>query len=320
MADAALIYNPSLDPFTLPYPLFGVLPAGRGITIAATVVALLAACPTLQNGVRLTQLPSDYAGPFDSGYGFITGASIVPTLDNDDDLGTVSLRWRRAYLGSGLITPSIGPVLAQQHTVPAIASDTLALLAAQQTLTNKTLTAPRVDALKDTLGATVLTVTATASAVRGLTYTAGTTGVNARLTASGENGAGLDLCADPLGSVGSIRLRNPGNTATVLGVEPTAAGVACITMQAAAPVRAATVTANAPAGIITFDAADAIITVNNSCVGAQSFVLATVNSIDATMTTVRAVVTAPGQFTLNANVAATSNDVAVGFLVINAAS
>jgi hypothetical protein len=37
---------------------------------------------------------------------------------------------------------SIGPDAAKQHTVPNVASDTIALLAATQTLTNKTLTAP----------------------------------------------------------------------------------------------------------------------------------------------------------------------------------
>lgn len=169
-------------------------------------------------------------------------------------------------------------------------------------------------------GLRVAQLGAAAAAVRGVQIAPGATGINAVILGYGEYGAGLDLRADPLGSVGSIRLRNPTNSATVLGVEPTAAGVACITMQAAAPVRAATVTANAPAGIITFDTADATITVNNSCVGAQSFVLATVNTLDATMTFVRAVVTGAGQFTLNANAAATSNDVLVAFLVINPAA
>ena len=41
-----------------------------------------------------------------------------------------------------LIAGTVGPVSGQQHTVPAVASDTFVLLAASQTLTNKTLTAP----------------------------------------------------------------------------------------------------------------------------------------------------------------------------------
>lgn len=38
-----------------------------------------------------------------------------------------------------LSTPAIGPVPSQQHTLPAVASDVVALLAAAQTFTNKTL-------------------------------------------------------------------------------------------------------------------------------------------------------------------------------------
>lgn len=40
------------------------------------------------------------------------------------------------------IVNTIGPNGSQQHTIPAVASDTVALIAAAQTLTNKTLTAP----------------------------------------------------------------------------------------------------------------------------------------------------------------------------------
>ena len=41
-----------------------------------------------------------------------------------------------------LVTPKIGASTAQLHTVPAVASDTIALLAAAQTLSGKTLSAP----------------------------------------------------------------------------------------------------------------------------------------------------------------------------------
>lgn len=42
---------------------------------------------------------------------------------------------------SPIVSAKIGPSVGQQHTVPAVASDTLALLAATQTLTNKTIVA-----------------------------------------------------------------------------------------------------------------------------------------------------------------------------------
>lgn len=56
-----------------------------------------------------------------------------------------------------IITNSVGPSAAQQHTVPAVASDTLTLNAATQTLTNKTLTSPVITggSINDTpIGAT----------------------------------------------------------------------------------------------------------------------------------------------------------------------
>lgn len=44
--------------------------------------------------------------------------------------------------GNQFITATVGPSKTQQHTIPVVASDTLALLAAPQTLTNKTLNVP----------------------------------------------------------------------------------------------------------------------------------------------------------------------------------
>lgn len=57
--------------------------------------------------------------------------------------------WRINNDGSatfGAVTaPTIGPSAAQQHTLPAVASDTVAVLAATQTLTNKTLASPIIN-------------------------------------------------------------------------------------------------------------------------------------------------------------------------------
>lgn len=44
-----------------------------------------------------------------------------------------------------IISAKIGPNNTQQHTIPAVASDTIALLAATQTFTNKTLTNPAIN-------------------------------------------------------------------------------------------------------------------------------------------------------------------------------
>lgn len=49
-------------------------------------------------------------------------------------------------LAAKLIAGTIGPVSGQQHTVPAVTSDTLVLRATTDTLTNKTLTNPTINA------------------------------------------------------------------------------------------------------------------------------------------------------------------------------
>jgi hypothetical protein len=56
---------------------------------------------------------------------------------------TVTSAYAVRVLGAAAVrTPTIGPSVAQQHTLPVVASDIIALLSAVQTLTNKTLTSP----------------------------------------------------------------------------------------------------------------------------------------------------------------------------------
>lgn len=182
--------------------------------------------------------------------------------------------------------------------------------------------APAVPGLRDPNGVAVFNVATTVSAVRGATLTPGATGTNATLLASGENGAGLDFRADPLGTPplgapGSIRLRNPADSATMFGVQPTAgAGAPSLTALAAAPAHGATVTADAPMGYIIFHATDTAITVNCSALGAQGAIFATVQGIDTTLLSVSANVTGAGQFVLTGNAAATGT-VIVAFFVLN---
>jgi hypothetical protein len=66
---------------------------------------------------------------------FITAAGL-----DDDNTFTGTNAFTNAT--SPIVSSKIGPTTAQQHTVPAVTSDTVALLAATQTLTNKTLTSP----------------------------------------------------------------------------------------------------------------------------------------------------------------------------------
>lgn len=62
---------------------------------------------------------------------------------------------RAAYvtaITTGVSTPAIGPSSGQQHALPAVTSDTIALLAATQTLAAKTLTAPVINGLTSASG------------------------------------------------------------------------------------------------------------------------------------------------------------------------
>lgn len=73
-------------------------------------------------------------------------SSAAASLLVDLQVGGTS-QWKVTKAGVGtllgsLIAPSVGPNASQVHTLPAVASDTVALIAATQTLTNKTLTSP----------------------------------------------------------------------------------------------------------------------------------------------------------------------------------
>ena len=68
--------------------------------------------------------------------------------DNLADIGADgATRPRSLFVGTSIISPTIGPSAAQQHTLPAIASDTFALLLAAQDLTSKTLITSSVTGL-----------------------------------------------------------------------------------------------------------------------------------------------------------------------------
>lgn len=85
------------------------------------------------------------------------------------------------------------------------------------------------------------------------------------------------------------------------------------TITAAATVGAQTI--NKTMGSVNFDVAATSLVVTNSLVTANSVILATVATNDATMTSVQAVA-GTGSFTLHANAAATA-ETRVNFLVLN---
>ena len=83
-------------------------------------------------------------------------------------------------------------------------------LTGTETLTNKTLTAPKIGtSILDTNGAELFLLTATASAVNELTYANAATGNNPTFTASGETNVGITLAAKGSGVIQLQTSMNP---------------------------------------------------------------------------------------------------------------
>jgi hypothetical protein len=74
--------------------------------------------------------------------------------------------WDGSATVGGLVVSTVGPTSAQQHTLPAVTADTIALLAAAQTLTNKTLSSPSMSGVSVTDYIAIGTNPATAGALR----------------------------------------------------------------------------------------------------------------------------------------------------------
>jgi hypothetical protein len=62
------VHNPSVEPLTLPYPFRGVLFGGKFITLNMAPADVMAAIGGEANlgGLKLTELPVSYGGPFDT--------------------------------------------------------------------------------------------------------------------------------------------------------------------------------------------------------------------------------------------------------------
>lgn len=101
---------------------FILLPGAIGVVVDGVLVGSLPADLGGAPGGASGQVQFNDAGAFAGDTGM--------TFNSTTDVLT---------LAGGLVSPSVGPAAAQQHTLPAVASDTVALLAAAQTLTNKTI-------------------------------------------------------------------------------------------------------------------------------------------------------------------------------------
>lgn len=116
--------------------------SGVGVSQGARIIALCDA----------TNVVSAQSVVANSSISLTDGSAVTPSLyfatktntglykSGTQDFGVTINGVSKLVIGStGPQTSTLGPTSAQQHTVPAVTSDTFALLAAAQTLTNKTL-------------------------------------------------------------------------------------------------------------------------------------------------------------------------------------
>jgi len=158
--------------------------AQTGITSVGTLGSITVTGAGVFNGdVDLGNATSDTitaTGRFDS--------DLVPSSDGARDLGTSSLEWQDLHLDG---TANIDTLTADVGTVGGAA---IVTVSANQTLTTKTLTSPKIGtSILDTNGNELILLTATGSAVNEITLANGATGNPASITASGETNTGIKI-------------------------------------------------------------------------------------------------------------------------------
>lgn len=159
--------------------------------VTSDTIALLGATQTL-TGKTLTS-PTINAGAYSGTFSGNHTKSGQVTFSN----GTAPI-----------ITAQLGPSSTQQHVLPVVASDTVALLAATQTLANKTLTAPTINT------ATIAGGTINNAAIGGTTAAAGaftTLSASGQLTLSSTGAAIMNVgttAQRPTPSTGMFRFNS----------------------------------------------------------------------------------------------------------------
>jgi hypothetical protein len=177
--------------FTNIYGTLGTA-AQANITSVGTLASItVTGASTLNGNVDLGDATSDTitaTGRFDS--------DLVPSSDGARDLGTSLLEWQDLHLDG---TANIDTLTADAGTVGGA---DIVTVSANQTLTTKTLTSPRIGtSVLDTSGNELLLLTATGSAVNELTIANGATGNPASITASGETNIGVKIAGKGTGGV-----------------------------------------------------------------------------------------------------------------------
>ena len=162
--------------------------AQAGITSVGTLSAVTVSGAAVFNGaITLGNATSDII----TVTGRIANGAIIPENDNQVDLGTSSLEFKDLHLDG---TANIDVLAADAGTVGGV---DIVTLSATQTLTAKTLTAPRfadLGFIADDQGNELIILDKTNnSAVNEITIANGATGVDAGITASGETNTGIKI-------------------------------------------------------------------------------------------------------------------------------
>lgn len=140
------------------YDVSGAAAAVTTTTIGALAVANnlsdLANASTSRTNLGLGTAATHATGDYDASGAATTALSSANAHSDANDALTVHLAGTETITGaksftnstSPIIAAKIGPTSGQQHTIPTVSSDTIALLTAAQTLTTKTLTSPTINA------------------------------------------------------------------------------------------------------------------------------------------------------------------------------
>lgn len=222
---ASAIHNPSVELTALPAPLQGALKGGQRIVLSYTPAALEAACPSLNDVFRVTDLGDAYAGATeDASYGILSGGTVAQTFTvNDATVDDVSSALTLSHTTSGTAAANIGVGIQLKAendggsaVLAAFVSGVLATATAAAEIGLATI-APAAAGVP----VTGFRVRAAASAVNGAEMLPGAIGVAVRFYPYGETNASIRAAGK---GTGSFAITNPANSTIYVEVNSTGLG------------------------------------------------------------------------------------------------
>lgn len=223
---ATAIHNPSVELTALPSPLQGALKGGQRIVLSYSPATLAAACPSLDDVFKVTDLGAGYSGPTDDAtYGLSGTASVAQTITvNDAVHNDLSLCMTLGHTTSGTAANGIGATLQFKAE-----NDAGTAVAAGFVTGELTAVADGAEIGRVTVGPAVadeevcgLRVQGADAAVNGMEVLPSATGVAVRVYPYGETNVSLRLAGK---GTGSVALANPANQAIRVEADATGLGL-----------------------------------------------------------------------------------------------